>query len=78
MIVAGILLPESVLDSSWFGVFASFVAINTVIYVTLSVAKLLPVVRIRRRRGADLRAESRSIYPATSSTTDESESGDAS
>ena len=60
----GILLPESVLQSHWFGDFATFVAINTVIYVVLSVSKLFPVIRFGRRRdGRQQRAKSRSIYP---------------
>jgi len=63
-IPAGILLPESVLYSDWFGVFAAFVAINTVIYVLLSLSKLFPVIRFgRKRKGYELRAETRSIYP---------------
>jgi len=61
---AGILLPESLLYSDWFGVFAAFVAINTMIYVLLSVSKLLPVFRFgRRRKGREFRGETRSIYP---------------
>ena len=39
MILAGLLLPESVLSSDWFAVLAAFVAINTVMYVTLAVTK---------------------------------------
>jgi hypothetical protein len=41
-IPAGILLPESFLQSEFFQVLAAFVAINTLIYVTLAVAKMLP------------------------------------
>ena len=62
---AGILLPESVLASEWFAVLAAFVAINTVMYVTLAVAKTLPKVHpydLFPRRYT--RAETRSIYPA--------------
>jgi len=59
---AGLLFPESVLQSDWFAVFATFVAINTVIYVALSVSKLFPVIRFRRR-GFRMRAQERSIYP---------------
>ncbi len=60
----GIVLPESLLRSEGFGVLAAFVAINTVIYVALAVAKVLPklyvsdLVDTRDRRG-----ESRSIHP---------------
>jgi len=46
-IYAGILLPSSVLNSDWFAVLAAFVAINTIIYVTLAVAKILPRFRLR-------------------------------
>ncbi len=60
---AGILLPESILQSEWFTVFATFVAVNTVIYVVLSVSKLFPVVRSLGFRKRKDRAETRSIYP---------------
>ena len=42
MIVTGILLPSTVLQSGWFQVLAAFVAINTLIYAGLSLAKLFP------------------------------------
>ena len=60
----GILLPSSILDSEWFAVLAAFVAINTVMYVALALAKLLPRVHLtdlvmpRNRR-----SETRSIHP---------------
>lgn len=60
----GILLPESLLSSHAFGIAAAFVAINTVLYLTLSVAKILPKVYLsdwRRRRYE--RSETRSIHP---------------
>ena len=40
--VSGILLPSSVMQSGWFQVLAAFVAINTLIYAGLSLAKLFP------------------------------------
>ena len=40
--VTGILLPSSVLQSGWFQLLAAFVAINTLIYAGLSLAKLFP------------------------------------
>lgn len=50
---AGILLPETFLQSEFFQVLATFVAINTLMYVTLAIAKMLPRVYvtdlIRRR-----------------------------
>ncbi len=40
--VTGVLLPSSVLQSGWFQLLAAFVAINTLIYAGLSLAKLFP------------------------------------
>lgn len=59
----GFLLPESVLQSDWFSVLATFVAINTIIYVVLGIIKILPKVRLRRHSGASRRSETRSIHP---------------
>jgi len=62
--VGGILLPESIMHSQWFAVLSMFVAVNTVLYLTLAVIKLLPKpylsdwVAQRNRR-----TQSRSIYP---------------
>jgi hypothetical protein len=60
----GLLLPEGFLRSDWFAVLAAFVAINTIMYVALAVATMLPKVHVGdwvRRRYE--RAETRSIYP---------------
>jgi hypothetical protein len=63
-IVGGMLLPESTLHSEWFAVLSVFVAVNTVLYLTLAILQLVPKayhsdwVDQRNRRG-----ESRSIYP---------------
>jgi hypothetical protein len=38
----GVLLPAELLDSGWFQALAAFVAINTLVYATLSLAKLIP------------------------------------
>ena len=60
----GVLLPDSILRHEAIAVLAAFVAINTIVYVTLSVAKMLPKVYVsdwlttRNRR-----AETRSIHP---------------
>ena len=60
----GVLLPESILRNEFFAVLAAFVAINTIVYVTLAVAKILPKVYVsdwidtRNRR-----SETRSIDP---------------
>jgi hypothetical protein len=40
--VTGVLLPSTVLQSGWFQLLAAFVAINTLIYAGLSLAKLFP------------------------------------
>ena len=63
---AGILFPESLLHSQWFAVLATFVAINTVMYAALALAKILPKLHpadwIRTRNE---RSETRSIHPDT-------------
>lgn len=62
--LAGILLPASVLSSDWFSVLAAFVAINTVMYVTLAMIKALPKIHVRDLLPRNYtRAETRSIYP---------------
>lgn len=60
----GILFPEALVRSEPFAILAAFVAINTVVYVALSVAKALPKIYFtdylpRRYQ----RAETRSIHP---------------
>jgi hypothetical protein len=40
--VQGILLPAETLTSGWFQALAAFVAINTLVYASLSLAKLIP------------------------------------
>ena len=42
MHVWGVLLPESTLREEFVAVLAAFVAINTIVYVTLAVAKIRP------------------------------------
>ncbi|MBT9254564.1 hypothetical protein KMZ32_03980 [Phycicoccus sp. MAQZ13P-2] len=70
---AGLLFPESTIFTPWFAVLSVFVAINTVMYVALAVAKILPKVDPREwlpRRYE--RAQSRSIHPvATDAGADE-------
>lgn len=41
----GIVLPETVLSSTWFIVLATIVAFNTIIYVGLTLSKLIPMPR---------------------------------
>jgi len=67
-LLAGILFPESLLDSSFFRVLATFVALNTTVYAAMAVAKILPkVVQPSWFRRGRTRAETRSIYPDTNS-----------
>ena len=50
MTARGIVLPVEVLSSGWFQVLAIFVAVNTLIFAGLCIAKLLPKRRTRGRR----------------------------
>lgn len=64
MIFEGILLPSSLLSSPFFAVLSTLVALNTLIFVTLAVVKMLPAIQpgdIVGRRGR--RKETRSIHP---------------
>lgn len=62
--LAGLLLPESILSQQWFHLLAAFVAINTVVYVALAVAKTLPKLHAQDFLPRTYtRAETRSIYP---------------
>ena len=64
MVVWGILLPESTLREEFIAVLAAFVAINTIVYVTLAVAKILPKLYLRDwLSGRNRRSETRSIHP---------------
>ena len=57
-------LPESVLHSGWFAVLAAFVAINTVMYVVLATATMLPKVYVSDWfTSRDRRIQNRSIHP---------------
>lgn len=63
-LLAGLLLPESLMQTRWFAVLSMFVAVNTVLYLTLAIIKILPKAYLsdwidRRNR----RSETRSIYP---------------
>lgn len=58
----GVLFPESILQSPFFNVLATFVALNTLMYAVLAVARVLPRPRLPWRRRYQ-RAETRSIYP---------------
>jgi hypothetical protein len=58
------LLPESLLHTTWFAVLSTVVALNTLAYVALAAAKLLPAVRVGGKRGRERRSEDRSIRPS--------------
>jgi hypothetical protein len=63
ILFAGV-LREDIMYTPWFATLSAFVAINTVLYLTLAMIKLLPKAYVsdwfnRRNR----RAESRSVYP---------------
>lgn len=63
-LVQGVLLPNESLGSEFVAVLAAFVAMNTVAYVTLAVAKLLPKVYLSDWwTGRNRRSETRSIHP---------------
>lgn len=59
--------PSSWLTSPWYATLTAFVAVNTLVYVALSISKIVPRVHpttwFRRANGASRRGESRSIYP---------------
>lgn len=59
-------LPGAWLDSSWYATLTAFVAVNTLLYVVLSISKILPRAHPStwwRGNGASRRRETRSIYP---------------
>ena len=60
----GILLPVSTLNHTCFAVLSAFVAINTIVYTALAVAKIAPKIYLNDlvdRR--DRRTANRSIHP---------------
>ena len=58
------ILPESALHTGWFAVLSAFVAINTVMYVVLATATMLPKVHVTDWfTSRDRRTENRSIHP---------------
>lgn len=64
MLPTGALLPASTLHSDSFAILAAFVAINTVVYVALAVAKMLPKVYVSDWiRRSNRRSQTRSIHP---------------
>lgn len=64
LLAHGLVFSQDVLYSQWFAVLAAFVAINTVMYVALAIAKALPRLHLQDylpRRYE--RAQTRSIHP---------------
>jgi hypothetical protein len=60
----GVLLPESILQTNSFKILATFVALNTLMYATLAVLKVLPKgYALSWFNGFNRRAQSRSVYP---------------
>lgn len=69
---AGALLPESILQTRWYLDLAGFVAINTILYVSLSIFKILPkLYRSDIVTHYKPRSETRSIYPNGHSAPDD-------
>lgn len=60
----GLLLPESFLNSDFYTVLATIVALNTTIYAVLAISKVMPKWwNPQWIRKGKLRSETRSIYP---------------
>ncbi|HEX6888191.1 MAG TPA: hypothetical protein VF143_08800 [Candidatus Nanopelagicales bacterium] len=61
------LLPSDWLTSAWYATLTAFVAVNTLVYVVVSISKILPRMHPstwwRSGKGASRRRETRSIYP---------------
>jgi hypothetical protein len=63
----GVLLPESILHTDSFKMLATFVALNTLMYATLAVLKVLPKgYAFSWFSGFNRRAQNRSIHPEPS------------
>lgn len=70
-LVLATVLPGSIFATRWFVVLSTFVAINTMLYVSMSLFNVLPKLYLSdvvRRYGR--RAETRSIYPDGHSASD--------
>jgi hypothetical protein len=62
--LASLVAPGSIMHTQWFAALSAFVAVNTVLYLTLAIIKILPKAYLsdwvdQRNR----RSETRSIYP---------------
>lgn len=64
MILGTIVVTEAVFSTRWFALLISFVALNTLMYLTLAISKMVPKLylsNLRKRRYK--RSDERSIYP---------------
>lgn len=67
LLPTGLLFDETVFQSPFVSVLAAFVAVNTVTYAALAIAKLVPILRVSDfLPGRHRRSETRSIYPDSS------------
>lgn len=58
------LLAQSLFTSDFFLVLSAFVAVNTILYGSLAIAKILPKIHFSKfDRRRHRRSETRSIYP---------------
>ncbi len=63
-------LSENTMHTSWFAALSIFVAINTVLYLTLAIIKLLPKAYLSDWINQhNRRSETRSIYPEDATET---------
>lgn len=70
LVPLGILFSQDILRSGPFQLLAAFVAVNTLMYVALAVAKMLPKIYVSDwRAGRSRRTETRSIHPQDRSET---------
>lgn len=62
--ITGILFPHETLFTGWFGVLTAFVAVNTLMYVTLAILKVFPrFYPSDWLRRTNTRSETRHIHP---------------
>ena len=62
--IATVVVTEAVFATTWFALLLSFVAVNTLMYLTLAISKILPKLylgTLRKRRYE--RNQERSIHP---------------
>jgi hypothetical protein len=64
MMNTGLLFPQEVIESRFFVILATLVALNTTVYAALAISKIFPkfISPSWYRRGRN-RAETRSIFP---------------